>query len=175
MGWANSEPWFWVWLVAGLVSPPALPCPLHQGDVSSIALVSSPLAVMSKGAGLVPLASPQSQLSYTYTIRASSAGLLRGGAGPALLSAVAEGQGQLRGPPQVLGTREGGHISLTYTTAWQMQSVAGYPTVRPSGPAHPAPLPTGQPFCAAQVRSGACFTAAAAEGKGQLCSLNTWG
>lgn len=29
--WTNSEPWFWHWVGAELVSPPALLCPCHLG------------------------------------------------------------------------------------------------------------------------------------------------
>ena len=36
-------------LVLGLVSPPALTCLCHQGELSSIALTSSPHAAVSKG------------------------------------------------------------------------------------------------------------------------------
>lgn len=52
LGWANTTwPWFWNWIVAGLVNSPALPSLRHQGELSGIALASSPLEAKSKGRG----------------------------------------------------------------------------------------------------------------------------
>lgn len=37
LGWANSRPWIWAWVVTELVSPLAFWCPCHQGQLSHIA------------------------------------------------------------------------------------------------------------------------------------------
>jgi hypothetical protein len=58
IGWANTKPWTWAWVVSELVSPPALPHPHHQGKLSSTAPARSPNPAASKG---------QSQLSYSHT------------------------------------------------------------------------------------------------------------
>jgi hypothetical protein len=39
VGWANSKPWVWAWVLAELVSPPALLYPHHQGQLSCFAQV----------------------------------------------------------------------------------------------------------------------------------------
>ena len=50
--------------------------------------------------------------------------LLKWGTGSTFLSAAAgKGEGQFCHPPQVVGVRKGGHLSLTLTTTWQMRGV----------------------------------------------------
>ncbi|EDL87097.1 rCG50805 [Rattus norvegicus] len=47
LGWANSEPWFWAWVGAKLVNPPAVLHPHHQGpgegwsQLSQVSLTAS--------------------------------------------------------------------------------------------------------------------------------------
>lgn len=63
----------------GLVSPPALSCAHHQGELSSIAMNSSPLEEMSKGHGQFscfhilsvgsPTPTPPCQLYYVIQVR----------------------------------------------------------------------------------------------------------
>jgi hypothetical protein len=120
LGWVSSEPRIWPWVVAELVSLPALPQEHHQGGLSSTTLANSPhatalvrgrvssLAVMTPGPALptasggeskvgasLPHPCPQGQLIFAIT-RVSSPVLLRAGTGPTFQNAAAsEGRGQL--------------------------------------------------------------------------------
>jgi hypothetical protein len=82
VGWANSEPWIWAWVVAELIIPAALLHPHHQGELSNTSLASSSNAIASKGQG---------QLSCSHAFGAgSSAPSLPY---PALLSCLGKMQG----------------------------------------------------------------------------------
>lgn len=102
LGWANSYPRIWAWVVTVLVSPPALPHHHHQGELSSTVLASSPNEAgckeqnqfsCSPAPGPADLHSPlQGQLSH----------FPRQGTGPFLLIAVGGigmGVGQLSCSP----------------------------------------------------------------------------
>ena len=89
-----GQPWFWAWVGAGLISLLVLPCLHHQGELSSIALASSPLAVMSKGQGRFSSFQALMVGSPTPTPSGSALLLPTGGVGATLLSAAAyEGLG----------------------------------------------------------------------------------
>lgn len=49
VGVTNSKPWIYAWVVAELVSPPALPCPHHQDELSSSGPANLPSATATKG------------------------------------------------------------------------------------------------------------------------------
>lgn len=66
--WANSQTWIWAWMLAELISLPALPQKHHQGELSSTTLASSPSAATGEGQG---------QLSCCHDSWASSANCLR--------------------------------------------------------------------------------------------------
>jgi hypothetical protein len=46
--WANSKSWIWAWVIVELISLLVLQHPYQQGQLSSIARVSSPSAVAAK-------------------------------------------------------------------------------------------------------------------------------
>lgn len=63
MGWMSG----WAWIVAGLVSLPALPHPHHQGELSGIVLASLPYVAMGKVWGGLPAFTP-SGLAHPYIL-----------------------------------------------------------------------------------------------------------
>lgn len=75
---------FWASVVVELVSPPALPSPHYQDELSSIVLARSPFAAMSKGTGPV--------LLLSYSVASSSASTPPG---PALLFCPGKVQGPI--------------------------------------------------------------------------------
>lgn len=78
LGWFNSQPWFWAWMVAGLVSLAAFLHLPHPGDLSLTAMASPSNAVCRKEQG--QFSGPCDQLTHTPTTRARSAVLTRHGA-----------------------------------------------------------------------------------------------
>lgn len=85
LGWANSEPRIWVWVVAELLSLSALPC--RQGELSrtrppNVIRISS-LALMPWNAGRGGWL-----LTCTHASRVSSTVLPRQGLGPTLLGSA---------------------------------------------------------------------------------------
>ena len=102
LGWANSEPWIWAWMVAELVSPPALQHPPQQSALQRCLprLLSLCCGWQGAGSALPPLRLarsrvsspaliPSGRLTCTYASEASSTVLPRQGAGPALSRAAA--------------------------------------------------------------------------------------
>lgn len=92
--WANSKPWIWLWVVAELVSLPALLYTQHQGEISSTTQASLPNAIAGRDHG---------QLFLYHALRASlpnhtsSTMLLSRGVGVSSLpsAAASKGLGQL--------------------------------------------------------------------------------
>ena len=97
LGWAHSKARIWAWVVAELVSLPALLHPQHQGELSRTALASSSNAAAGKEAEpALSFSCPQGLLSHIYATSFSSIVLPRRGAESTLPRAAAvEGQGQL--------------------------------------------------------------------------------
>jgi hypothetical protein len=57
LGWANSMPWIWAWVVTELVSWPTLLHPHHQGQLSCTSLVNGgaiSLTLLSSGPAHIP-------------------------------------------------------------------------------------------------------------------------
>jgi hypothetical protein len=64
LGWPNSKSWIWAWVVAELVSLPALLGPHHHCELFSTALASSPNAAAGIGQGQLSFSHGEGQLSH---------------------------------------------------------------------------------------------------------------
>jgi hypothetical protein len=109
LGWAHSKARIWAWVVAELVSLPALLHPQHQGELSRTALASSSNAAAGKEAEpALSFSCPQGLLSHIYATSFSSIVLPRRGAESTLPRAAAvEGQGQLSCSHEEMGVGVG--------------------------------------------------------------------
>lgn len=101
---------------------------------------------------IFPRSSSQDWLTYTLVNRVSSIVLLMRGAGPVFPSTVTDkGESLLPGLLQV-AVLMGGHLSLAFTTTWQMRRSSRYMTLKSPGSAHPCACLQDQLCCAAQTR-----------------------
>ena len=94
--WANSKPWIWVWVVAELVSPPALWHLYFQGKLSALTLLAHSMPLQKEAGSALLFSCPWIWLYHTHSTRAISTVLSSLGTRSILLTAAAgEGLGQL--------------------------------------------------------------------------------
>lgn len=89
MGWVNLKVWFWVWMVSGLVIPPAFFHSRHQGELHYF---SNQLILHSEQQEAGPnslLSCLQVLLSFSYPTRAIAIVFSSSGVGATLFSAAA--------------------------------------------------------------------------------------
>lgn len=175
----STQSWFWAWVVGGSISPTSFHHPHQQGGLPSTAPLHDAASIKERSWFSCPPAL-RAESIHTSTTRASSAVLLRLGAGVILLSATAgerQGQGSylpVRGGeepslplPHHLMADEPQVKSLTFTFLGQL-------TGAPLNPSLPAltPRQRGHLYRAAQVRCRADFPECSSWWRqGEICSL----
>lgn len=68
LGWANPQPWFWSWVVVGLVNPPAFCRHHYLGELSSIALGQLLMYPVAKSRASCPALRAQIWVTHTHTL-----------------------------------------------------------------------------------------------------------
>lgn len=129
------QTWFWAWVIAGLVIPPALLCPHYQCKLLGIALSNSSLAAMSNGRG-PSLAFMSSSLAPPYLHNRAYSLCFPGQMKGSLIYVMQLMMGRYSsfilmtlGPtfPPATGSKgrgAGKHLSTIPTTIWQMRGLA---------------------------------------------------